>query len=54
VPTVGFSLHVVDPTLAGGDTSHINVYCVGADGSLTHIQSTPHNLPRGVSGAAAF
>jgi 6-phosphogluconolactonase len=47
-------LYVVDPTLTGGDTSHIDVYRVGADGSLTHIQSTPHNLPRGVSGAVAF
>ena len=47
-------LYVVDPALMGGDTSHIDVYRVGADGSLTHIQSTAHNLPRGISGAAAF
>jgi 6-phosphogluconolactonase (cycloisomerase 2 family) len=47
-------LYVVAPTLTGGDTSHIDVYRVGEDGSLTHIQSTVHNLPRGISGAAAF
>lgn len=47
-------LYVVAPTLTGGDTSHIDVYRVGEDGSLTHIQSTAHNLPRGISGAAAF
>jgi 6-phosphogluconolactonase len=46
-------LYVVNPTLTGGDTSHIDVYRVGADGSLTHIQSTANDLPRGVSGAAA-
>ena len=47
-------LYVLAPTLTGDDTSHIDVYRVGADGSLTHIQSTADNLPRGISGAAAF
>jgi 6-phosphogluconolactonase (cycloisomerase 2 family) len=47
-------LYVLAPTLTGDDTSHIDVYRVGADGSLRHMQSTAENLPRGISGAAAF
>jgi 6-phosphogluconolactonase len=47
-------LYVLNPTLTGGDTSHIDVYRVGSDGSLTTVQSTSRDLPRGISGAAAF
>lgn len=47
-------LYVLDPTLMGGDTSHIDVYRVDSDGGLVHVQSTDRNLPRGISGAAAF
>ena len=47
-------LYVIDPTANGANTSHVDVYRVGSDGSLTHIQSTTRDLPRGISGAAAF
>jgi 6-phosphogluconolactonase len=47
-------LYVLDPTLNGDDTSHVDVFRVGSDGTLTHIQSTTRDLPRGISGAAAF
>jgi 6-phosphogluconolactonase (cycloisomerase 2 family) len=47
-------LYVLDPTLKGDDTSHVDVFRVGSDGSLTHVQSTTRDLPRGISGAAAF
>ena len=52
-------LYVVSPSLgmapppANPSTSHIDVYRVGPGGSLTHIQTTPANLPDGVSGMAA-
>jgi 6-phosphogluconolactonase len=46
-------LYVIDPTVMGDDTSHIDVYRVGGDGSLTHIQATAEDLPRGISGAGA-
>jgi 6-phosphogluconolactonase len=52
-------LYVVSPTLgmapppANPSTSHIDVYRVGPGGSLIHIQTTPANLPDGVSGMAA-
>ena len=47
-------LYVLDPTLTGDDTSHVDVFRVGSDGTLTHVQSTARDLPRGISGAAAF
>ena len=47
-------LYVIDPTANGARTSHIDAYRVGSDGSLTHLQSTTRDLPRGISGAAAF
>jgi 6-phosphogluconolactonase len=47
-------LYVIDPTANGARTSHVDVYGVGSDGSLTHLQSTARDLPRGISGAAAF
>ena len=47
-------LYVIDPAAIGVHTSHIDVYRVGSDGSLTHLRSTTRDLPRGVSGAAAF
>ena len=47
-------LYVIDPTANGAHTSHVDVYQVGSDGSLTHLQSTTRDLPRGISGAAAF
>ena len=47
-------LYVIEPTANGANTSHVDVYRVGSDGSLTHIQSTTRDLPRGISGAAAF
>ena len=52
-------LYVVAPSLgmapapANPSTSHIDVYRVGPGGSLTHVQTTPANLPDGVSGMAA-
>lgn len=46
-------LYVVDPFVMGAP-SHIDVYKVGSNGSITHIQTTPSTLPNGVSGAAAF
>jgi 6-phosphogluconolactonase len=46
-------LYVVDPFIMGGP-SHIDVFKVGSNGSITHIQTTPLTLPNGVSGAAAF
>jgi 6-phosphogluconolactonase (cycloisomerase 2 family) len=47
-------LYVIDPTANGANSSHIDAYRVGAGGGLTHIQSTTRDLPRGISGAAAF
>jgi 6-phosphogluconolactonase (cycloisomerase 2 family) len=47
-------LYVIDPTANGAHTSHVDVYRVGPDGSLTHLQSTIRDLPGGISGAAAF
>jgi 6-phosphogluconolactonase len=47
-------LYVIDPTANGAHTSHVEVYRVGSDGSLTHLQTTTRDLPRGISGAAAF
>jgi hypothetical protein len=50
---------VLSPTLDmlpapnNNDTSHIDVYRVGRDGSLTWIQATPATLPAGASGMAA-
>ncbi len=52
-------LYVLSPTLDmlpapnDNNTSHIDVYRVGRDGSLTHIQATPATLPAGASGMAA-
>lgn len=46
-------LYVVDPFVMGAP-SHIDVYKVGSNGSITHIQTTPSTLPNGVSGAGAF
>jgi 6-phosphogluconolactonase len=46
-------LYVVDPFVMGAP-SHIDVYKVGSNGSIKHIQTTPSTLPNGVSGAAAF
>jgi 6-phosphogluconolactonase (cycloisomerase 2 family) len=50
-------LYVVSPTLgmgpANNNTSHIDVYRVGRNGSLTNIQATPATLPVGVSGLAS-
>jgi len=46
-------LYVVDPFIMGGP-SHIDVFKLGSDGSITHIQTTPSTLPNGVSGAGAF
>jgi 6-phosphogluconolactonase len=47
-------LYVLDPTLKGDDASHVDVFRLGSDGALTHVQSTTRDLPRGISGAAAF
>ena len=47
-------LYVIDPTANEANSSHIDAYRVGAGGGLTHIQSTTRDLPRGISGAAAF
>jgi 6-phosphogluconolactonase (cycloisomerase 2 family) len=52
-------LYVLAPTLGmlpapdNNDVSHIDVYRVGWNGSLTHIQATPGTLPAGVSGLGA-
>jgi 6-phosphogluconolactonase (cycloisomerase 2 family) len=45
----GRYLYMLDPFIVGGP-SHIDVYKVGQNGSLTHIESTPNDLPNGVSG----
>lgn len=47
-------LYVLSPTLNGDDASHVDVFRVGSDGTLTHVQSTTRDLPGGISGAAAF
>jgi hypothetical protein len=47
-------LYVINPTANGANSSHVDVYRVASDGSLTHIQSTARDLARGISGAAAF
>ena len=47
-------LYVDVPTIMGPNTSHIDVYSVGSDGSLTHIQATPGNLPLSTSGLASY
>ncbi len=49
----GRYLYLLDPFIVGGP-SHIDVYTVGSNGSLTHIESTPNDLPNGVSGLGAF
>jgi hypothetical protein len=41
------------PAPDNNDVSHIDVYRVGRNGSLTHIQATPGTLPAGVSGLGA-
>jgi len=46
-------LYIVDPFIMGGP-SHIDVFKVASNGSITHIQTTPSTLPNGVSGMAAF
>jgi hypothetical protein len=52
-------LYVLVPTLGmlppsdNNNVSHIDVYRVGRNGTLTHIQATPGNLPAGVSGLGA-
>ncbi len=46
-------LYVLDPFVMGGP-SHIDVYHVGSNGSLTRIQTTPSALPNGVSGIGAL
>ncbi|MFL5821967.1 MAG: lactonase family protein [Solirubrobacteraceae bacterium] len=47
-------LYVTNPAApVGPNTSHIDVFKVGGDGSLTLIQSTPAGLPGSISGAAA-
>ena len=46
-------LYVIEPTVMAGNTSHVDVYKVGSGGSLTLIQSSPGDLARGISGAAA-
>jgi 6-phosphogluconolactonase len=46
-------LYVIDPFIMGAP-SHIDVYKVGSNGSITHVQTTPSTLPNGVSGVAAF
>jgi len=55
-------LYVIDPSsalsapppLGPGIKSQIDVYRLGAGGSLTQIQATPATLPPGISGAGAF
>ena len=47
-----YVLNAVEP-LSGPMTSSIDVYRVGRRGGLRHIQSTPSNLPVGMSGMAA-
>src|SRR5207253_10305534 len=42
-------LYVLVPFVVGGP-SHIAVYRIGSDGSLTNIQITNNDLPNGVSG----
>ena len=44
--------YVVLPSIFGG-AGHIDAYRVGSGGSLTLIDTTPSNLPPGVSGLAA-
>ena len=46
-------LYVIDAFVMGGP-SHIDVYKVGSNGSIEHIQTTPSTLPNGISGAGAF
>ena len=46
-------LYLVDPFIMGGP-SHIDVFKVGSNGSITHIQTTPSTLPNGISGVGAF
>jgi 6-phosphogluconolactonase len=46
-------LYVLVPSLGPGTTSHIDAYRVNENGSLTHIDTTPSNLPPGASGLAA-
>jgi 6-phosphogluconolactonase (cycloisomerase 2 family) len=48
VPTLGML-----PAPANNNVSHIDVYRVGRNGSLTHVQATPDTLPAGVSGLGA-
>jgi 6-phosphogluconolactonase len=48
VPTLGML-----PAPANNDVSHIDVFRVGRNGSLTLVQTTPGALPAGVSGLGA-
>jgi 6-phosphogluconolactonase len=43
-------LYVLNPSIFAGNTSKIDEYAVGSDGSLTLIGATPANLPPGISG----
>jgi len=45
----GKFLYVLTPTVFGPDTSHIDVYRIGAGGSLTRVAS-PDSLPATISG----
>lgn len=47
----GRYLFVLEPALMS-DTSEIDIYRVGSDGSLTLVGQTPANLPAGMSGLA--
>jgi 6-phosphogluconolactonase len=49
----GRYLYVTDAAVILPIKSHVDVYRVGPNGHLTHIQSTPMTLPAGISGAAA-
>jgi hypothetical protein len=43
-------LYVLNPSIFAGNTSKIDEYAVGSDGSLTLIGATDANLPPGISG----
>jgi 6-phosphogluconolactonase len=48
-----YVLSALEP-ISGPMTSSFDVYRVGRRGSLRHVQSTPSNLPVGMSGLAAY
>jgi 6-phosphogluconolactonase (cycloisomerase 2 family) len=48
----GKYLYVAVPTVFGPNTSHIETYRIGKDGSLTQVASTD-SLPATISGLAA-